>query len=69
MNAANRDAIEWALRLIYCHSRDRYDSHHWGYTPDYLELLMQGWGFTQLWTKRDFIEHVYPSFQSCFVKA
>lgn len=68
LQADDRRAIEWALRLIFCHSRDRYDSHHWGYTPGYLEELMEEWGFAQLWTKRDFISHVYPSFQSCFAK-
>lgn len=67
--ADNREALEWALRLIYCHSRDRYDSHHWGYTTEYLEELMAAWGFGQVWTKRDYIDHVYPSFQSCFRKS
>jgi hypothetical protein len=66
--ATDRDQLEWALRLMYCHSRDPYDSHHWGYTPEYLEELMAEWGFAQVWTRRDYIVHVYPSFQSCFVK-
>lgn len=69
VEAQTRDELEWALRLFYCHSRDPWDSHHWGYTPDYLQLLMAEWGFAQLWTRRDFIEHVYPSFQSCFAPA
>jgi SAM-dependent methyltransferase len=67
--AQGADDLEWALRLMYCHSRDQFDSHHWGYTPIYLEELMAKWGFTQLWTRRDFIDHVYPAFQSCFTPA
>jgi len=27
---------------------------------------MAEWGFAQLWTRDDYIDHVYPSFQSCF---
>ena len=68
LNAKDRESLEWALRLIYCHSRDPHDSHHWGFTPSYLAELMAEWGFTQVWTRRDFIEHVYPAFQSCFRK-
>lgn len=68
LNAKDRASLEWALRLIYCHSRDQHDSHHWGFTPSYLAELMAEWGFSQVWTQRDFIEHVYPAFQSCFRK-
>lgn len=68
VDAKTKEEMEWALRLMYCHSRDKYDSHHWGYSPKYLEQLMNEWGFTQLWTRTDYIEHVYPSFQSAFTK-
>lgn len=66
--AKTQDEIEWALRLIYCHSRDKYDSHHWGYFPKYLKIIMRKNGFKTLWLKRDFIKHVYPAFQMCFCK-
>ena len=66
VGAETRDELEWALRLLYCHSRDPFDSHHWGYTPAYLAELMAAWDFTESWSRRDFIGHVYPSFQSCF---
>lgn len=68
VTAGTRAELEWALRLTYCHSRDPYDTHHWGYTPDYLQELMAEWGFRQHWSRRDYIEHVYPCFQSCFTK-
>lgn len=68
IEAKTKEETEWALRLMYCHSRNIYDSHHWGYSAKYLESLMKEWGFKQEWTKTDFIEHVYPSFQSCFIK-
>lgn len=68
LDAKDDEELEWALRLTYCHSRNYYDSHHWGYYPEYLQKKMRSWGFKQLWTRRDFIEHAYPSFQSCFIK-
>lgn len=66
VEAQTRDELEWALRLFYCHSRDPFDCHHWGYTPEYLRELMAEWGFVQLWTRDDWIDHIYPSLQSCF---
>lgn len=68
LKAKTFDEIEWALRLIYCHSRDKYDSHHWGYFPKYLKIIMIKNNFKFVWTKRNFIKHVYPSFQMCFKK-
>ncbi|OGK16284.1 hypothetical protein A2690_02765 [Candidatus Roizmanbacteria bacterium RIFCSPHIGHO2_01_FULL_39_12b] len=66
--AKTREEIEWALRLIYCHSRDRYDSHHWGYFPRYLTMIMKEYDFLHVWTKHNYIKHIYPNFQCCFVK-
>jgi predicted SAM-dependent methyltransferase len=63
--AKTQEEYEWAIRLFYCHSRDPYDSHHWGYTGDYLEQILKEAGFKHLWTRNDYIVHAYPSFQIC----
>ncbi|CAB4176295.1 Methyltransferase type 11 [uncultured Caudovirales phage] len=64
-DAKTDDELEWALRLMYCHSRDEFDSHRWGYTANYLTNVLQKYGFNYLWDKTDYIEHVYPAFQLC----
>ena len=66
--AKTREEYEWANRLIFCHARDEHDSHHWGYTPEYLKTLLLEHGFYHVWTKTDFIKHSYPSFQICVKK-
>lgn len=69
IKAKTVDDTEWALRLIYCHSRDKYDSHHWGYFPKYLNWFMKSHSaFEEVWRKKNFIKHVYPNFQMCFKK-
>jgi predicted SAM-dependent methyltransferase len=68
LDANSREELEWALRYVYCHGRDEHDSHHWGYTSEYLKDLMQDWGFKEVWSRDDFIIHAYPNFQSCFQK-
>jgi predicted SAM-dependent methyltransferase len=65
VDAKTEEELEWALRLMYCHSRDEYDSHRWGYTAKYLTSILQKYGFNYLWDRTDYIEHVYPSFQLC----
>lgn len=58
------EKIEWAMRLIYCHHRTKYDTHYWGYTPEYLKSILEDNGFNYVWTKTDYIVHdVYPNFQ------
>jgi hypothetical protein len=68
LEAETRDEIEWALRLIYCHARDKYDVHHWGYFPSYLWQILKENGFKKVWIRKNFIKHVYPSFQICVKK-
>lgn len=63
VEARTREEIEWALRLIYCHSRDRYDSHHWGYDADYLGEILEENSFEIIDKQTDYIKHVYPAFQ------
>lgn len=60
--------FEWGLRLIYCHSRDMYDAHHWGYTPTYLKHIFKGVGFKWVWTKPNYVKFAYPGFTICFEK-
>jgi len=62
------ESLEWALRLMYCHGRDKYDCHHWGYTPSYLGDLLAPYGFRSKWVRRNYIKHVYPAFQLCVDK-
>ncbi len=63
VDAKGKEQIEWALRLFYCHGRDEYDSHYWGYTGAYLMEIMHEHGFVFDWLRDDFIDHTYPSFQ------
>lgn len=65
LKAKTRDEIEWALRLQYCHSRDKYDSHHWGFFPKYMNMILKENGFNPVWSKKNYIKHVYPNFQVC----
>jgi ubiquinone/menaquinone biosynthesis C-methylase UbiE len=66
--AKTRKEFEWANRLIFCHARDENDSHHWGYTPEYLRELLEEHKFTHVWTKKTFIKHAYPALQICVKK-
>jgi predicted SAM-dependent methyltransferase len=68
LKAKTQEEYEWAIRLFYCHSRDPYDSHRWGYTGDYLKEILTNKGFKHIWTKSDYIVHAYPSFQICVEK-
>ena len=68
VEAKTKEEYEWIMRCIFCHSRDKYDHHFWGYTPIYLKQLLKEFNFKHVWTRRDFIKHVYPSFKICFQK-
>lgn len=68
VKAKTKEEFEWVMRCIYCHARDKYDHHYWGFTPVYLKGLLKEYGFAHVWTKRDFIKHVYSSFQMCVKK-
>ena len=59
----NREEIEWILRMVYCHARDKYDVHHWGYYPEYLESILEENGFGKFKVRKNYIKHVYPVFQ------
>ena len=63
LKAKTREEIEWALRLIYCHARDKYDIHHWGYFPSYLKKILKEAGYGKFKVRKNFIKHVYPNFQ------
>jgi len=63
LEAKNRGELEWALRMIYCHARDKYDVHHWGYYPEYLKTILRENGFGKFKVRKNYIKHVYPVFQ------
>jgi len=68
-SAETNEEIEWALRLIYCDHASEGRTHFWGFTPDYLQHIVEPIGFKQIWTRTDYIVHdCYPNFQSCFQK-
>lgn len=68
IKAKTKEEFEWIFRCIFCHGRDKYDHHYWGYTPGYLKELLEEYNFIHAWTRRDFIKHIYPSFQICVKK-
>jgi len=61
--AKDREETEWALRMMYCHARDKYDVHHWGYYPEYLKLILSENGYGKFKVMKNYIRHVYPVFQ------
>ena len=68
-DAVSNDAIEWALRLIYCDHAKEGRSHKWGYTKKYLRHILEFNGFDALWIKNNYIIHdIYPNFQICVQK-
>lgn len=71
VEAKTKEEFEKALRYLYCHSRDQYDVHHWGYTEEYLKQLLEPIGFNFEWRNDEYIHHDadYPRFLVCFTKA
>jgi predicted SAM-dependent methyltransferase len=68
-SAETNEEIEWALRLIYCDHASEGRSHFWGFTPEYLQNILEREGFEHVWTRRDYIIHdMYPNFQICVTK-
>lgn len=62
--------LEKALRYLHCHSRTQFDSHLWGYTPEYLKELLEPIGFEFVWRDDEYIHHDadYPRFLMAFRK-
>ncbi|EKE00425.1 MAG: hypothetical protein ACD_22C00025G0003 [uncultured bacterium] len=69
MEAKKLEEIEWGLRVIYCHHKNKYDTHWWGYTPKYLKNILKAEGWKIHWTKKNYIVHdLTPNFQVCASK-
>lgn len=70
LKAKTKEDMDMALRYLFCHSRDKYDSHHWGYTEWYLKELLKEFGFKFVWRNDKYINHNYnyPRFITCFKK-
>jgi len=63
------EEINWGIRLLYCHHRNQYDTHYWGYTPLTLKDLLKKDGWEYVWEKDNYITHdMYPNFQICVKK-
>ncbi len=69
VDATTFEETDWALRLFYCHHKTELDIHHWGFTPTYLQKLLEDIGFKHLWTRTDYIVHdMSDNFQICVTK-